>query len=94
MDQASIAGERLEVAPGGGDIISNASWDGFERELEYRIGPGDVLVGHRACLGHGGGHTTWTCRTYDQTVYGPPLNTHCTRLERAATVRSRLSETR
>ena len=21
---------------------------------------GKVLVGHQACLGHGGGHTTWT----------------------------------
>ena len=46
-----------------------------------------VLVGHQACLGHGGGHTTWTCRTCDQTVYGPPLNTHCTALDGPATVR-------
>jgi hypothetical protein len=38
-------------------------------------------VGHQARLGHGGGHTTWTCRTCDQTVYGPPMNTHCTTLE-------------
>ena len=42
---------------------------------------------HQACLGHGGGHTTWTCRTCDQTVYGPPLNTHCTALDGPATVR-------
>jgi hypothetical protein len=41
----------------------------------------------RACLGHGGGHTTWTCRLCDETVYGPPLNTHCTTLEGPATVR-------
>src|SRR3954466_8065938 len=41
-------------------------------------GPDRVLVGHQACLGHGGGHTTWTCRTCDQTVYGPLLNTPCT----------------
>jgi hypothetical protein len=33
------------------------------------LGPGQVLVGHQDCLGHGGGHTTWTCRTCDQTVY-------------------------
>ena len=39
-------------------------------------------MGHQACLGHGGGHTTWTCRTCDYTVYGPPLNTHCTTLAR------------
>ena len=45
----------------------------------HPLGPNQVLVGHQACLGHGGGHTTWTCRTCDQTVYGPPLNTHCTR---------------
>ena len=46
----------------------------------HTLGPGEVLVGHQACLGHGGGHTTWTCRACDQTVYGPPLNTHCTTL--------------
>ena len=43
--------------------------------------PKPVLVGHQACLGHGGGHTTWTCRTCDQTVYGPPLNSHCATLD-------------
>ena len=44
------------------------------------LGPNQVLVGHQACLGHGGGHTTWTCRKCDQTVYGPPLYTHSTAL--------------
>jgi transposase len=34
------------------------------------LGPGAVLVGHQACLGHGGGHTTWTCRTCDETTFG------------------------
>ena len=30
-----------------------------------------VLVGHVACLGHGGGgHTSWHCRTCDAVVYG------------------------
>jgi hypothetical protein len=47
----------------------------------HPLGAGQVLVGHQACLGHGGGHTTWTCRACDETVYGPPLNTHCTCLE-------------
>jgi hypothetical protein len=28
----------------------------------HPLGPNQVLVGHQACLGHGGGHTTWTCR--------------------------------
>ena len=51
------------------------------------LGPNEVLVGHQACLGHGGGHTTWTCHTCDQTVYGPPLNTHCTTLDGPTTVR-------
>ena len=45
------------------------------------LGPGDVLVGHVARPGHGGGHTTWTCRTCDQTMYGQPLNTHCSTLD-------------
>ena len=53
----------------------------------HSLGPGEVLVGHQACLGHGGGHTTWTCRTCDQTVYGPPMNTHCAALDGPATVR-------
>lgn len=44
----------------------------------HDLGPGRVLVGHVACMGHGGGgHTTWTCQACDETVYGPPLNTHC-----------------
>ena len=52
-----------------------------------QLGAGQALVGHVACLGHGGGHTTWTCRTCDQTVYGPPLNTHCKTLDGPAAVR-------
>jgi hypothetical protein len=41
------------------------------------LGPNQVLVGHVACLGHGGGgQTSWHCRTCDSVVYGPPLNTH------------------
>jgi hypothetical protein len=51
------------------------------------FGPGKTLVGYAACAGHGGGHTTWTCRTCDTTVYGPPLNTHCATLDGPATVR-------
>jgi hypothetical protein len=53
----------------------------------HQLGAGQVLVGHQVCLGHGGGHTTWTCCTCDAVVYGPPLNTHCTALEGPATVR-------
>ena len=52
----------------------------------HPLGPGQVLVGHVACLGHGGGHTTWTAAPATP-VYGPPLNTHCTALEGPAAVR-------
>ena len=54
----------------------------------YSLGPNQVLVGHVACLGHGGGgHTSWHCRTGDDVVYGPPLNTHGTCLEGPVSVR-------
>ena len=54
----------------------------------HPLGANQVLVGHQACLGHGGGHTTWHCRICDAVTYGPPLNTHCTALEGPATVRN------
>jgi len=54
----------------------------------HLLGPGQVLVGNVACLGHGGGgHTSWHCRTCDATVYGPPLGGHCTALIGPASVR-------
>jgi hypothetical protein len=53
----------------------------------HEFGAGQVLVGYQACLGHGDGHTTWTCRQCDQTVYGPPLNIHCSILDGPAAVR-------
>jgi hypothetical protein len=35
----------------------------------HTLGPVQVLVGHIACLGHGGGgHTGWHCRTCDAEV--------------------------
>lgn len=53
-----------------------------------RLGPGRVLVGHVACMGHGGGgHTLWHCRECDDTVYGPPLAEHCSVLAGPAAVR-------
>ena len=27
----------------------------------HQLGVGQVLLGRQACLGHGGGHTAWTC---------------------------------
>src|ERR1700737_711753 len=53
----------------------------------HPLGPNQVLVGHQACLGHAGGHTTWTCLRCDETVNGPPLDTHCATLDGPATVR-------
>jgi hypothetical protein len=53
----------------------------------HTLGHGEVLVGHQACLGHGGGHTSWTCRTCDRSVFGPPLNTHYNALDGPAMVR-------
>jgi hypothetical protein len=47
----------------------------------HALGGGQVLVGHTACAGHGGGHVVWNCRTCEEMVYGPPLNTHCTVLD-------------
>jgi hypothetical protein len=78
--------------PAVGDLVrgSDAKW--MVRLPQHcangrTLGPNQVLAGHVACLGHGGGHTTWTCRAWDETVYGPPLNTHCTTLDGPATVR-------
>jgi hypothetical protein len=57
----------------------------------HPLGPGQVLVGHVACQGHGGGgHTIWHCLTCPQgepPVYGPPLASHCTVLHGPAPVR-------
>jgi len=36
----------------------------------HNLGPGEALVGDQVCLGHGGGHTTRTRRTRDQTLCG------------------------
>ena len=59
----------------------------------HRLGANQVLVGHVACLGHGGGgHTSWHCRTCDAVVYGPPLAKHCTALEGPAAVRISTSQ--
>jgi len=75
-----------------GDLLQTTDGNGSPDHLVaartgHPLGANQVLVGHQACLGHGGGHTTWTCRTCDQTVYGPPMNTHCTALEGPAAVR-------
>src|SRR5262245_61558629 len=61
----------------------------------HHLGPNQVLVGHVACLGHGGGgHTSWHCRTCDAVNYGPPRNTYCTALEGPAVVRISTSRDR
>jgi hypothetical protein len=39
----------------------------------HPLGPNQVLVGHVACLGHGGGgHTSWHCRTCDAVASSSP----------------------
>ena len=54
----------------------------------HLFGPGAVLVGHVACLGHGGGgHTIWHLPKLRRDGYGPPLAKHCTALEGPASVR-------
>ena len=60
----------------------------------HTLGPNQVLVGHQACLGHGGGHTSWHCRTCDAVVYGPPMNKDCTALDGPAAVRISAGEVR
>jgi hypothetical protein len=44
------------------------------------------MMADQSCAGHGGGHTTWTCRTCDAVVYGPPLNAQCSVIDRPAAV--------
>jgi hypothetical protein len=82
-------GRRLEVVLG--DLVPSAGkWITHPPTRcpnGHQLGAGQVLVGQQACLGHCGGHTTWTCRACDATVYGPPMNTHCSALEGRATVR-------
>jgi hypothetical protein len=53
----------------------------------HTLGANRSLVGHQACLGHGGGHTTWTCRQCDTVVYGAPQGSHCAMLSGPASVR-------
>jgi len=56
----------------------------------HRLGLEQVLVGHLACQGHGGGgHTIWHCVTSPDEVpptYGPAFNTHCTVMNGPAAV--------
>jgi hypothetical protein len=82
----------MRESPAVGDLVRSTSGAWMVRAPQHcpnghPLGPNQALVGHVACLGHGGGHTTWTCRACDETVYGPPINTHCTALEGPATVR-------
>jgi len=40
----------------------------------HQLGPNQILVGHVACLGHGGGgHTSWHCRRCDAVVGNLPF---------------------
>ena len=37
------------------------------------LGPNEVLVGHQACLGHGGGYTTWICHLRSDYEHSPEV---------------------
>jgi hypothetical protein len=82
--------EGNDVDPSGASVIAEKPDSSSERK-GFSIRQASQLVGRDAPvssgLGHGGGHTTWTCRTCDTTVYGPPINTHCTTLDGPAVVR-------
>ena len=46
------------------------------------LGPNQVLSGHVACLGHGGGgHLSYARTKCDAVLYGPPTAKHRTALE-------------
>ena len=47
-----------------------------------RLGPGELLVGHQACLGDSGGHTSCTWRTPGSTIYSNSWWEHHHRLNR------------
>jgi hypothetical protein len=82
--QTRSAGGKEFTSSGRTLVIARSTRGDSERQT---FGPNQVLVGHVACLGHGGGHTSWHCRTCDAAVYGPPLNVHCTCLDGPAAVR-------
>jgi hypothetical protein len=92
---AVVSGNRWDDhigCPGIGDLVQTTAGTWIIRPPTrcangHEFGAGRAIVGYQACLGHGGGHTTWTCLTCDETVYGPPLNTHCTTLDGPAAVR-------
>jgi hypothetical protein len=90
---------RSEVTPGRrtlkavlGDLVQTTNGKRMTRPPArcpngHALGPGQILVGHAACTRHGGGHTTWTCRTCDATAYGPARGSHCAPLDGPAKIR-------
>lgn len=71
-------------APGVGDLVQRrGKWMTLPPTRcprGHELEPSQVLVGHVACLGHGGGHTVWHCRQCpddEQPTYGPALGKHC-----------------
>src|ERR1700752_1450016 len=84
---------RRNLEPCRGDLVQTTTGKWITRPPSrcpngHPLGPNQVLVGHVACLGYGGGgHTSWHCRTCDAVAYGPPLNTHCQRGAGPAVVR-------
>jgi len=69
-----------------GDLVrtSSGAWitkPPYRCRVGHQLGAHQVLVGHVACHGHGGGgHTTWHCTRCPDSeppIYGPALNVHC-----------------
>ena len=58
-----------------GRVWRHVHRDGDGTRFEFDATIDRLVDGHQACLGHGGGHTTWTCRTCDQTGGLDPFGT-------------------
>jgi hypothetical protein len=63
-DEPSALGRKLSVVRG--ELVQTAAGKWITHPPSRcpngrPLGPGEVLVGRQACLGHGGGRTTWRC---------------------------------
>jgi hypothetical protein len=69
---ATVSAARVQ--PDCGEIMADPLCEGTTLADRERAG------GHAACLGHGGGHRTWTYRACDAFVYGPLLQRRALRV--------------
>jgi hypothetical protein len=87
-----VGGPIITACPNVGDLVPTTTGTWITRPPlrcpnGHQLGPNQVVVGHVACLGHGGGHTTWDCLECEAITYGPALARHCTVLNGPAAVR-------